>query len=865
MAKKKKSSKKNRNKEKNRVEEKVAKSVKSTAKSSKVAKKAEEKPAKAPSLDFFEEKLGAKSMYLALGLLCMIAFVVYGTFLFTDNVMFFKDIGSDTINGLYPLYYDNAKIWESEGSLSMWSFASGLGQNNILQNVGDPFIWLLYIAGKDSILGGIAYIEALKVLLAGMCFYAYLRTMSMTYLASIVGGLVYAFSGFMMVGSGWFLFTIEGLYFALLLLAFERFLLLGKWGLFPVVIMLVAMFQPFDVYIMAVMIATYGTVRILDENDFDWADLGKKYLQLAGLGVLGLVMGAVLLLPSLELMLNSPRVLGESTFFDTLASKSMFDMAEPNLWATTKARLFSTNLLVDNDYVFRGGFNFLEAPAIYCGLGTLILIPQAFVFLSKKQRVLYGSLLGLFLLPLFFPYLRYTFWLYSGDYFRFYSLFVVFILLYLAVRAVHYVYTEERLNWIAFGIGVLGAFFLLFTVTNSADNVVIVNESTKSSLMLLLAVNAIVIAGWSIKALRPMARIAFLVLLCVDLMSVAMPTLNNRDISTASEFTTEKVGYNDYTVDAVRDIKSKDPSFHRMEKHYASGLAMHSSSNDAKVQGYMGTRSYNSFNQLNYIRFLGALDVINQADENQTRWAPGVGSRQLLSMLVSNKYVMTKSGAAKPVGLGYEHIGTFGDVSVFQNQHFLPLGFTYDEMILRSDFDNIKKDNISKDITLMKAVVIEDDNQEVISKLGKFDTTQVNPLLYQKPVLEADVNNRKQEAFELETFKNSHLAGKITVSKDKMLFFSIPLDKGWTAIVNGQEAKIHQVNIGFSGLMLPKGTHEIELIYNTPYLSTGVWISLLGILLYGLGMWWWKKKIGEESIAEEEEILEEKTMEDSVE
>lgn len=863
MAKKKKTSSKNRNKENNKVEGKVKKPVKSTTKPSKTAKKTEYKPAKAPSLDFFEEKLGANSMYLALGLLCMIAFVVYGTFFFTDNVMFFKDIGSDTINGLYPLYYGNAEIWESEGSLSMWSFSSGLGQNNILQNVGDPFVWLLYIAGKDSILGGIAYIEALKILLAGMCFYAYLRTMSMTYLASTVGGLVYAFSGFMMVGSGWFLFTIEGLYFALLLLAFERFLLLGKWGLFPVVIMLVAMFQPFDVYIMAVMVATYGTVRVLDVNDFDWLDLGKKHFQLAFLGVLGLVMGGVLLLPSLELMLNSPRVLGESSFYDTLASQSIFEITDTNLWTTTKARLFSTNLLVDNTFAFKGRLNYLEAPAIYCGLGTLILIPQAFVFLSNKKRILYGSLLGLFLLPLLFPFLRYSFWLYSGNYFRFYSLFVVFILLYLAVRAIHDIYTEDRISWIAFGIGVLGAFFLLFTVTNSADNVVVVNESAKTAAMLLLAVNAIVIAGWSMKALRPMARIAFLVLLCIDLMSVARPTLNNRGLSTASEFTTDKVGYNDYTVDAIRDIKSRDTSFHRTEKHYASGLAMHSSSNDAKVQGYMGTRSYNSFNQLNYIRFLGALDVINQADENQTRWSPGVGSRQLLSMLVSNKYVLTKTGPEKPVGLGYKYLTIFNDVSVFENQYFLPLGFTYDKMILRSDFDKIKKDNISKDITLMKAVVIEDHNVAVSSKLVKFDTTPINPQLYQEFAMAADVKERKEEAFELETFKNSHLTGKITVSKDKMLFFSIPLDKGWTAIVNGEKAKIHQVNVGFSGLMLPKGTHEIELIYNTPYLSTGMWVSLLGMLLYGSAMWWWKKKVGEEMTYSEEDPLEEKTIEDS--
>ena len=656
------------------------------------------------------------------------------------------------------------------------------------------------------------------------------------------------------------MFTIEGLYFALLLLAFERFLLLGKWGLFPVALMLVSMFQPFDVYIMAVLIGTYGTVRILDVNNFDWLDLGKKYLQLAGLGVLGLGMGAILLLPSIELMVNSPRVLGESTFFDTLSSRSMFEMAEPNLWATTKARLLSSNLLVnfaDGEYQFRGAFNFLEAPAIYCGLGTLILLPQAFAFLSKKERILYGSLLGLYVLPLFFPFLRYSFWLYSGDYFRFYSLFVIFILLFLGVKAVHYIYIKERVSWIGLGIGALGALFLLFSI--STGDRIMVNESTRSTIMILLVLNAITIAAWSMKAFRPMARIAFLVLLCIDLISVARPTLNNRKISTASEFTTEKVGYNDYTVDAVKYIKSIDSSFHRMEKHYASGLAMHSSSNDAKVQGFMGSRSYNSFNQLNYIRFLGALDVINQTDENQTRWAPGVGSRQLLSMLVSNKYVLAKGQPEERKGLGYTYLRSFNDVSIYQNQNFLPFGFTYDKMILRSDFDQLKKDNISKDIALLKAVVIEDEDQALASKLEKLDTNLIQPSTYFEPVLVADVNERKKEAFELESFKNSHFTGKITLSKDKMLFFSIPLDKGWSAKVDGQAMDIQRVNIGFSGLMLTKGEHHIEMTYNTPYLREGKWISLLAILVYAAGIWWWKKQEtaeNEEEADSEEEVVE---------
>lgn len=801
-------------------------------------------PQKPPTKDLFEQTLGSKTLYLVLGLLGLIAFAVYGSFWFTNHVFLFKDIGSDTINGLYPIYYWNAEVWEMEGNIPSWSFATGLGQNIMLMNMGDPFVWLMYWAGKENIIHALAWTEGTKVILAGACFYAYLRTMNLNYFAALIGGLAYAFSGFMMIGSGWYLFTIEGLYFALLLWAFERFLLKGKWELFPIVLMLICMWQPVDVYIFAVCIATYGTIRILDENGFDWADLFKKYAQLATLGALGLGMGAIILLPSIDLLLNSPRVLGESTFFDTLQSKSIFDLVDANLWETTKARLLSTNLLVhpeNGEYLFKGAMNYLEAPAIYCGLGTLLLLPQAFSFFTPKKRLLYGGLLGLYVLPLIFPFLRYTFWLYAGDYFRFYALFVILIVLYLAVQAAHAIYEQERISWLGLGVGAALVFYALYSIANSADNVVLINEGTRNSIAFLVVVNILVLAAFASQTFRPIARMAFVLVLVIDLISVARPTLNNRSRATAEEFTTNKVGYNDYTVEAIQYIKSIDPSFHRVEKYgYHSGLAMHASMNDAKVQGYMGSKSYHSFNHLNYIRFLGALDVIDPTDENQTRWAQGVGPRQLLNMLISNKYILTKLGPEKPVGVGYQYLRSFEDVSIFQNQHFLPFGFTYDQMILRSDFDKIQKNNISKDITLLKAVVIEDEDKELVPQLTKFDTTTVHPQQYTEAVLAADVMARKAEHFKMESFKNAHFKGSITLSKDKMLFFSMPYDKGWTAKVDGKETALQKVNVGFTGLMLTAGTHEVELIYYTPYGSLGRWVSLLAFLCYG-ALWWWSK------------------------
>jgi hypothetical protein len=174
-----------------------------------------------PSKNLIDVYLGKNTIYLTLGLLVLLATWAYGSFWFTDKVFLFKDIGSDAINAAYPMYYVVAENWENEGYVSQWSFSSGVGQNVLLQNMGDPFVWLMYFFGKDNIIHMIGIIEPLKVILSGLVFYAYLRTMQLSYFSALFGALCYSFSGFMMIGSAWYVFTIEGLYFALLLYSFE--------------------------------------------------------------------------------------------------------------------------------------------------------------------------------------------------------------------------------------------------------------------------------------------------------------------------------------------------------------------------------------------------------------------------------------------------------------------------------------------------------------------------------------------------------------------------------------------------------------------------------------------------------------------
>ena len=78
------------------------------------------------------------------------------------------------------------------------------------------------------------------------------------------------------------------------------------------------------------------------------------------------------------------------------------------------------------------------------------------------------------------------------------------------------------------------------------------------------------------------------------------------------------------------------------------------------------------------------------------------------------------------------------------------------------------------------------------------------------------------------TFDGNTLKGKINLANDGRLFLSIPYTKGWTAKVDGVETKIDQTNVAFMSLELMAGEHNIELVYETPYLSLGVKLSIGG-------------------------------------
>ncbi len=94
--------------------------------------------------------------------------------------------------------------------------------------------------------------------------------------------------------------------------------------------------------------------------------------------------------------------------------------------------------------------------------------------------------------------------------------------------------------------------------------------------------------------------------------------------------------------------------------------------------------------------------------------------------------------------------------------------------------------------------------------------------------------NKQIQAFSInkEKTKGDQILGNISVLEDSYFTLSIPYDKGFTIYVDNNKVDYFKVNQAFIGFKIPKGSHEVKIIYQAPYKKMALGMSGLGLFLY---------------------------------
>ena len=433
--------------------------------------------------------------FLTALVLLLIGVLVFHNFLLGDKLLLYKDIGADSINDSYPYFVHLSDYLRHEGFPS-WSFYVGMGQSLFYLTgnlIWEPVIWL----PRELIAQALVFQHLLKTLVAGLLFFRFLQLRGINLCAALTGALLLSFSAYMCVGGCWIMSADEVVGFTFLLFAVEEAISRSRWIYIPLAVALIGLVTVFHLYLSAVLLSLYVPMRLVEIYGWKPRVLSRVSAQLAAVAFLGIGLAAIICLGSAYSILNSPRGSGTIANFTWGPTPSVFQLESPIYYVTAALRPFSTDMVGTGDE-FRGWENYFEAPMTYCGLLSLLMVPQAFIGATRRQRILYGLFLSFIVVPIVFPWFRYLFWGFKGGYFRTFALFSIFGIITLSMTAFSR-YMERR----SFGLWTLGVSLLvllgvLYLPINEIQ-ALINHELRQAAAIFLILYAALLITGQIVK------------------------------------------------------------------------------------------------------------------------------------------------------------------------------------------------------------------------------------------------------------------------------------------------------------------------------------------------------------------------------
>lgn len=111
---------------------------------------------------------------------------------------------------------------------------------------------------------------------------------------------------------------------------------------------------------------------------------------------------------------------------------------------------------------------------------------------------------------------------------------------------------------------------------------------------------------------------------------------------------------------------------------------------------------------------------------------------------------------------------------------------------------------------------------------GNYEYDDITLITVKKQNTFHKLENLKKHTLKNIEYRENTFKGNFQTDKDRMLCVTIPYSDGWSAKVDGQNAKIYKANGMYMGIFMTAGEHKVELNYMTPGLKMGAVVSLAG-------------------------------------
>ena len=699
-----------------------------------------------------------------------------------------------------------------------WNWFTDLGSNFIgsysFYLLGSPFFWSTVPFSDDTALYMMPYLLALKHAFAALTAYAYIRRFVRNRQAAMIGGLLYAFSGFQLFNIFFNHFQDVTAFFPLLLITLEQRVNENRRGIFALTVAFMAVLNYYFFTGQAVFVILYFILRC-PCSDFS-ANL-RKFFSIAFEAVAGVMIAAFMLLPSALAIIENTRVTNYLFGLDMVTYSD-----RTRLWRIIE----SFFLLPDapaRPNLFQSDFGKWASIGGYLPLFSMAGV---IAFMSQKRKHWATKLTAVCMVCAFIPVLNSMFYMFNGSYYA--RWFYMPILIMALMTA--YALDNPKIKWRG-GITVCGIFFALCAVisllpTKDKDGAVHFFEFAKYPwyvwLVLMLCTAMLIITGIIADARRQGKP--------AQDMALWMTVLGCIFSTCAMVYFGVGLGaYPTYYVNSA--IKGgKEISLDMPEDQFARVDISEDYDNYPMIWGYPNMRCFHSVVPTSIMDFYDALDITRDVASRADHKA------YPLRALFNVKYYFDKAFSDQADSYTYEldmpgfnYLKKENGFYIYENEAYIPMGVAYNWYIDRESFDQMTP--LSKQKIMLKALVLEADQvtryADLLEKLPedeKYSLDDNNYVDYCKSVAET----RTCSDFSYDSYG---FRAHASLDEPQMVFFSVPFEKGWSAEVNGKAVTPEKVSVGFMAGPCEAGENTIVFRYETPGLRIGLMISAGGLLL----------------------------------
>ena len=627
-------------------------------------------------------------------LMCIVAFLPF----FTEGKSFVWGAGvEDGLSQHFSAlaYYGEAlreffcNLLAGHPKLVMWDMSLGYGAD-ILSTlnyyaIGDPLNLLYGFVSPKNTETMYDFMIVLRMYLAGITFIMYARKMKKRSYGTVIGALVYVFSGFCFrLGLRHPFFINPMIYFPLLCLGIEKIYQRERPYVFIFAVCVSAMSNYYFLYMLTIFAVIYAWIRFYKYTEEN--KMKNFFLTILKFGMyytLGIAMAAVILLPSVI------GFLGNGRYGNGVDWKSL--IVYPGKYY----------LLFIENFIGYGNMG-SNTNAGYLPIVGIVVLFTLFSqrMKHKKYRVAFIASIIALILPIF----GYAFngFSYANNRWAFALSFIVALL---TAEMYPRLFVMSKRQQIGIGAGII-IYTVFCIIVNASGEEILKNKGIMAAcgLIAVFYILLLIFQRLGYDTQKRIVRVSMAILLLISVGVHGYYRFDPKGYAYTQEFMDQGQAYRTLKEDNIRMLsKVNDPSVYRVH-----------------AEGYR-YKNYGLINHLNTISGYYSItakcvtDTIKGYDTLGMQYADkykGVDQRLGLLSLAGVKYITVahNSQVAKDVSskgdvpYGVEKQSKKGNITLYKNKYALPFAYAYDSYMTEQQYEQLN--GIGKEQAMLAQIIL---------------------------------------------------------------------------------------------------------------------------------------------------------------